>query len=73
MGLLNARNLRTAKNLLDKNRHKIGGVVEKAGGTLDKVSKGKTTAVTAKATDAAHKYSQGGVSRTADDANVTPE
>ena len=59
MGLLNARNLRKAKELLEKNRHKVGDVVEKAGGTLDKVSKGKTTAVTAKASDAAKKYSQG--------------
>lgn len=60
MGLLNTRNLRKAKDLLEKNRHKVGGVVEKAGGTLDKVSKGKTSSVTAKAADAANKYSQGG-------------
>lgn len=59
MGLLNTRNLRKAKDLLEKNRHKVGDVVEKAGGTLDKVSKGKTSAVTAKASDAAKKYSQG--------------
>jgi hypothetical protein len=59
MGLLNTRNLRKAKDLLEKNRHKVGDYVEKAGGTLDKVSKGKTTAVTAKASDAAKKYSQG--------------
>lgn len=59
MGLLNSRNLRKAKDLLDKNRHKVGDVVEKAGGTLDKVSKGKTSSVTAKASDAAKKYSQG--------------
>ena len=59
MGLLNSRNLRKAKDLLEKNRHKVGDVVEKAGGTLDKVSKGKTTSVTAKASDAAKKYSEG--------------
>ncbi|MGA9276301.1 antitoxin [Ilumatobacter sp.] len=59
MGILNTRNLRKAKDLLEKNRHKVGDAVEKAGGTLDKVSKGKTSAVTAKASDAAKKYSQG--------------
>lgn len=59
MGLLNTRNLRKAKELLEKNRHKVGDVVEKAGGTLDKVSNGKTTSVTAKASDAAKKYSEG--------------
>ena len=59
MGLLNSRNLRKAKDLLEKNRHKVGDVVEKAGGTLDKVSKGKTTSMTAKASDAAKKYSDG--------------
>lgn len=61
MGLLNGRNLRKAKQLLDKNRHKIGDAVEKAGTQLDKVSKGKTSAATAKAADAAKKYSAGGV------------
>lgn len=60
MGLLNARNLRRAKQLLDKNRHKVGDAVEKAGTQLDKVSKGKTSSVTAKAADAAKKYSAGG-------------
>jgi hypothetical protein len=59
MGLLNARNLRKAKDLLEKNRHKVGDMVEKAGGTIDKVSGGKTSSVTAKATDAAKKYSDG--------------
>lgn len=59
MGLLNARNLRKAKQLLDKNRHKVGDVVEKAGTQLDKVSKGKTSNVTSKASDAAKKYSEG--------------
>ncbi|MEP4650501.1 MAG: antitoxin, partial [Ilumatobacter sp.] len=61
MGLLNARNLRRAKQLLDKNRHKVGDVVEKAGTQLDKVSKGRTSNVTAKASDAARKYSSSGV------------
>ncbi len=61
MGLLNARNLRRAKQLLEKNRHKVGDAVEKAGTQLDKVSKGKTSNVTAKASDAAKKYSAGGV------------
>ncbi len=61
MGLLNARNLRRAKQLLDKNRHKVGDAVEKAGSQLDKVSKGKTTNVTSKAANAAKKYSAGGV------------
>lgn len=61
MGLLNARNLRKAKQLLDQNRHKLGGVVEKAGTQIDKVSKGKTTNVTSKASDAANKYSAGSV------------
>lgn len=60
MGLLNARNLRRAKQLLDKNRHKVGDAVEKAGTKLDKVSKGKTSNVTSKASDAAKKYSSGG-------------
>lgn len=59
MGLLNTRNLRKAKDLIEKNRHKVGDVVEKAGGTLDRVSNGKTTSVTAKASDAAKKYSEG--------------
>ncbi len=61
MGLMNARNLRKAKQLLEKNRHKMGDIVEKAGTQLDKASKGKTSNVTAKAADAARKYSEGGV------------
>jgi hypothetical protein len=60
MGLLNARNLRKAKDLLDKNRHKVGGIVDKAGEKIDKVSGGKTSNVTAKAAEAAKKYSAGG-------------
>ena len=62
MGLINARNLRRAKELLDKNRHKVGDIVDKAGTQLDKVSKGKTSNVTAKAADAARKYSEGATS-----------
>lgn len=62
MGLFNSRNLRKAKDLLDKNRHKVGDIVDKAGDQLDKVSKGKTSNVTSKATEAAKKYSEGGVS-----------
>ena len=61
MGLLNTRNLRRAKQLLEQNRHKVGDAVEKAGTQLDKVSKGKTANVTSKASDAAKKYSAGGV------------
>lgn len=60
MGLLNARNLRKAKDLLEKNRHKVGGLTEKAGEKLDKVSGGKTANVTSKAAEAAKKYSAGG-------------
>lgn len=65
MGVLNSYNLRKAKRLLDRNRHKLGDIVEKAGGTLDKVSKGKTSQMTAKAAEAAKKYSDG--ARTAHD------
>jgi len=61
MGIVNARNLRKAKQLLEQNRDKVGGIVEKAGGQLDKVSKGKTSTVTSKAADAARKYSEGAV------------
>lgn len=61
MGLLNARNLRRAKQLLEKNRHRVGDVVEKAGTQLDKASKGKTSNVTSKAAEAAKKYSAGNV------------
>ncbi|MFN3257448.1 MAG: antitoxin [Ilumatobacter sp.] len=62
MGLLNARNLRKAKDLLDKNRHKVGDLVDKAGTKIDQVSGGKTSNVTSKAAEAAKKYSAGGVS-----------
>ena len=62
MGLINARNLRKAKELLDKNRHKVGDIVDKAGEKIDKVSGGKTANVTSKAADAAKKYSAGGTS-----------
>lgn len=59
MGLLSSHNLRMAKDLLEKNRHKVGDMVEKAGGTIDKVSGGKTASVTSKASEAAKKYSDG--------------
>ena len=57
MGLLSGRNVRKAKSLLEKNRHKVGGIVDKATDQVNKVSKGKTASVTAKIDDAAHKFS----------------
>lgn len=72
MGLFNARNLRKAKQLLEKNRDKVGDVVEKAGTQLDKVSKGKTSSVTSKASDAAKKYSAGGVTHHGIDTPAMP-
>lgn len=59
MGLLNSRNISQAKRLLDKNRHKVGGVVGKATDGLDKITKGKSSNLTAKVDDAARKFSQG--------------
>ena len=59
MGLLNGRNLRRAKELLEKNRHKVGDAVGKATVQIDKVSGGKTTNLSKKAEDAARKYSAG--------------
>ena len=59
MGLLNARNLRKAKQLLEKNRHKVGDVVGKATVKIDKVSGGKTSNLSKKAEEAARKYSAG--------------
>jgi len=59
MGLLSSRNLRMAKDLLEKNRHKVGDMVDKAGGTIDKVSGGKSASMTSKASEAAKKYSDG--------------
>jgi hypothetical protein len=59
MGLVNARNLRKAKELLEKNRHKVGDVVGKATEKIDKVSGGKTTNLSKKAEEAARKYSAG--------------
>ncbi|MEM9747751.1 MAG: antitoxin [Actinomycetota bacterium] len=67
MGLLNTRNLQKAKQLLDQIRHKVGDMVEKAGGSLDKATKGRTAQYTQKATEAAHKYSAGAGATTADD------
>ena len=57
MGLFSGRNMRKAKSLLDKNRHKVGGMVDKATDQVDKVSKGKTAGVTSKLDQAAHKFS----------------
>ena len=59
MGLLNGRNLRKAKELLEKNRHKVGDMVGKAAVQVDKVSGGKTANMSKKAEDAARKYSAG--------------
>ncbi len=63
MGILDSRNLRKAKELLDKNRHKAGDIVGKAGDKLDQVSNGKTSSLTAKATEAANKYADGATTR----------
>ena len=57
MGLMNARNLKKAKSMLEKNRHKVGDLVGKATDQVDKVSKGKTSNVTAKIDEAARKFS----------------
>lgn len=64
MGLVNARNLRKAKelleknrDLLEKNRHKLAPAVEKATTKLDEVSGGKTSNLSRKAEEAARKYS----------------
>lgn len=57
MGLLSGRNVRKAKSLLEKNRHKVGGLVDKATDQVDKVTKGKTSSVTSKIDGAAHKFS----------------
>ena len=59
MGLVNARNLRKAKQLLEKNRHKVGDAVSKATEKIDKASGGKTSNLSRKAEDAARKYSAG--------------
>ena len=59
MSLFSSKNLTKAKSLLEKNRHKVGGIVDKATTQIDKVSKGKTSSVTAKVDDAARKYSAG--------------
>jgi uncharacterized protein YjbJ (UPF0337 family) len=57
MGLLDARNIKKAKGLLEKNRHKVGDLVGKATDQVDKISKGKTASVTSKIDDAARKFS----------------
>jgi len=57
MGLLNARNFKMAKDMLEKNRHKVGDLVGKAAVQVDKASGGKTSEVTTKLEQAARKYS----------------
>lgn len=57
MGLVNARNLKRAKVLLEKNRHKVGDLVGKAAIQVDKASGGKTSDVTTKIEQAARKFS----------------
>lgn len=59
MGLLDARTIKKAKGLLEKNRHKVGSIVGKATDQVDKISKGKTSSVTAKIDKAAMKFSHG--------------
>ncbi len=72
MGLLNARNLNKAKSLLEKNRHKVGDLVGKATEQIDKASKGKTSAMSAKVEDAARKYSAGGATHTGQHPDAPP-
>ena len=48
-----------AKELMEKNRHKVGDAVGKATEKIDKASGGKTTNFSKKAEDAARKYSAG--------------
>jgi hypothetical protein len=59
MGLISGRNLRMAKELLEKNRHKVGDMVGKATEQVDKASGGKTANMSKKAEEAARKYSAG--------------
>lgn len=79
MGLLDARNIKKAKGLLDKNRHKVGSIVGKATDQVDKLSKGKTSAVTSKIDKAAMKFSHGSATEeaatdeTATDTTTTDE
>ena len=66
MGLMDSLNLKKAKSLLEKNRHKVAGVVGKATDQVDKISKGKTSKVTSKIDNAARKFSRGSSPTTAD-------
>jgi hypothetical protein len=50
-------NIDKAKQLLEKNRRKIGPLVGKATDQVDKLSKGKTSSVTNKIDQAAMKFS----------------
>lgn len=73
MGLLSSRNLMKAKSLLEQNRHKVGDLVGKATEQVDKVSKGKTTNVSAKVEEAARKYSAGGVTHHGEHPDAQPD
>lgn len=59
MGLKDSLNVDKAKDLLEKNRHKVGPMVGKATDQVDKLSKGKTSSVTNKIDQAAMKFSHG--------------
>jgi len=61
-----------AKSLLEQNRHKVGDLVGKATEQVDKVSKGKTTNVSAKVEEAARKYSAGSVSHHGEHPDASP-
>jgi hypothetical protein len=73
MGLLDKRNINKAKRLLDKNKHKVGGMVDKATDQVDKVTKGKSASLTAKIDKAAHKFSGDEVDEAKPDEPVNPE
>jgi hypothetical protein len=62
-----------AKSLLEQNRHKVGDMVGKATVQVDKVSKGKTSNVSAKVEEAARKYSAGGVTHHGDHPDAAPD
>jgi hypothetical protein len=73
MALLSSKNIKKAKALLDKNRDKVSGVVEKGAATLDKATKGKTANVSAKATAAARKYSGDDATKPTDPSSDTAD
>lgn len=72
MGVFSGRNMRKAQSLLNKNRHKIGGIVDKATDQVDKVTKGKTAGVTNKLDEAAHKFSGTVGEQTVEPAGIEP-